>query len=161
MVVMSLTLAKVIGRAIALLLVAAPPSVEAQPTGKVHRVGLLAGGSAAATAFVRTAVVGGLDELGYREGQTLILFERYADGKFERLQELAAELVRLKVDVILTSTTPATLAAKRATPTIPIVVVTSGDLVGADPGEQEPDQTPSGPESAAVSRPGWGSEGVL
>lgn len=131
MVVMSLLLAKVIGSAITLLLVAAPPSAEAQPTGKVHRVGLLAGGSAAATAFVRTAVVEGLDELGYREGQTLILFERYADGHFERLQELAAELVRLKVDVILTSTTPATLAAKRATPTIPIVVVTSGDLVGA------------------------------
>ena len=123
--------AKLIGVAIALLLFAAPPSVEAQPSGKVHRVGFLAGGSAAATAFVRTAIVGGLDELGYREGQTVILFERYADGKFERLQELAAELVRLKVDVILTSTTPATLAAKGATPTIPIVVVTSGDLVGA------------------------------
>ena len=130
-VVMRRALAKLIEAAVALLLVAAPLSVAAQPSGKVHRVGLLAGGSAAATAFVRTAIVGGLDELGYREGQTVILVERYADGKFERLQELAAELVRLKVDVILTSTTPATLAAKGATPTIPIVVVTSGDLVGA------------------------------
>lgn len=124
-------LAKLIGSVIALVLAAAPPSVEAQASGKVHRVGLLAGGSAAATAFVRTAIVEGLHELGYREGQTVILFERYADGTFERLQQLAAELVRLKVDVILTSTTPATLAAKGATPTIPIVVVTSGDLVGS------------------------------
>ena len=130
-VVMRRALTKLIEAAVALLLVAAPLSVAAQPSGKVHRVGLLAGGSAAATAFVRTAIVGGLDELGYREGQTVILVERYADGKFERLQELAAELVRLKVDVILTSTTPATLAAKGATPTIPIVVVTSGDLVRA------------------------------
>jgi putative ABC transport system substrate-binding protein len=130
-VVTRLMLAKLIGSVIALVLVAAPPSVEAQASGKVHRVGLLAGGSAAATAFVRTAIVEGLHELGYREGQTVILFERYADGKFERLPQLAAELVRLKVDVILTSTTPATLAAKGATPTIPIVVVTSGDLVGS------------------------------
>ncbi len=61
----------------------------------------------------------------------MVLVERYADGNFDRLPELAAELVLLKVDVVLTSTTPATLAAKRATSTIPIVVVTSGDLVGS------------------------------
>ena len=108
-----------------------PRFVEAQLDGKVHRVGLLAGGSASATAFVRSAVVEGLHELGYREGQTVILVERYADGKFERLPQLAAELVQLKVDIILTSTTPAALAGKRATATIPIVVVTGGDLVGA------------------------------
>ncbi len=118
-----------IGCLLALLVL--PLAAEAQGTGTVHRVGLLAGSSAAATAFVRAAVVAGLDELGYREGQNLILVERYADGKFERLPELAAELVRLKVDVLLTSTTPATLAAKQATSSIPIVVVTSGDLVGA------------------------------
>ena len=114
-----------------LLLVAAPLSGAAQPAGRIYRVALLAGGSAAATAIVRTAVVAGLDELGYREGRTMTLVERYADGKFERLARLADELVRLKPDVLLTSTTPATLAAKRATSTIPIVVVTSGDLVGA------------------------------
>jgi putative ABC transport system substrate-binding protein len=130
-VVTRLTLLELIGGVVALLLVGAPLSLDAQPSATIHRIGLLAGGSAAATAFVRAAIVGGLDELGYREGQTVVLVERYADGKFERLQELAAELVRLKVDVILTSTTPATLAAKGATPTIPIVVVTSGDLVGA------------------------------
>ena len=121
-----------IGLAVVLALILHGPLVaEAQQAANIHRIGLLAGGSAVATSFVRTAIVGGLDELGYREGQTMILVERYADGKFERLPELAAELVRLQPDVILTSTTPATLAAKGATPTIPIVVVTSGDLVGA------------------------------
>jgi putative ABC transport system substrate-binding protein len=114
-----------------LLLVAARLAVEAQPGGKMHTVGLLAGGTSAGTAFVRMAVVEGLNDLGYREGQTMVLAERYADGEFERLAQLATELVRLNPDVILTSTTPATLAAKRATSTIPIVVVTSGDLVGA------------------------------
>jgi putative ABC transport system substrate-binding protein len=128
---MMLGLTRAAAGAAILLLVAAPLSGQAQPGGKVYRIGLLAGGSAAATAFVRMAVVAGLDELGYREGQTMILAERYADGAFERLAQLAAELAQLKPDVILTSTTPATLAAKRATSTIPIVVVTSGDLVGA------------------------------
>jgi ABC-type uncharacterized transport system substrate-binding protein len=113
-----------------LVLLALPLATEAQ-SGTAHRVALLAGSSAAATAFVRAAVLAGLDELGHHEGQGLILVERYADGRFERLPELAAELVRLNVDVILTSTTPATLAAKQATSSIPIVVVTSGDLVGA------------------------------
>lgn len=89
----------------------APLTAEAQPT--------------------RTAVVEGLRDLGYREGENVTLHERYADGKFERLPALAAELVQLGVEVILTQTTPAALAAKRATSTIPIVVVTSGDLVGA------------------------------
>jgi len=120
-----------LGAGAAILLLVAPLTVAAQPAARVYRVGLLAGGSAAATAFVRMAVMAGLDEFGYREGQTMTLVERYADGRFERLAQLAAELVLLKPDVILTSTTPATLAAKRATSTIPIVVVTSGDLVGA------------------------------
>ena len=131
MVVIRLTLTKLVASAAVLLLLAVPLSVRAQPGARVNRIGLLAGGSAAGTAFVRAAVVAGLDELGYREGQTLVLVERYADGRFERLPELAAELAQLKVDVILTSTTPATLAAQRATSTIPIVVVTGGDLVGA------------------------------
>jgi putative ABC transport system substrate-binding protein len=113
------------------LLVAAPLPAAAESAERVYRVGLLAGGSATATAFVRTAVMAGLDELGYREGQTMTLVERYADGRFERLAQLAAELVLIKPDVILTSTTPATLAAKRATSTVPIVAVTGGDLVGA------------------------------
>jgi putative ABC transport system substrate-binding protein len=126
---MTLTLARLVAATV--LLVAAPLAAEAQPDGRAHRVGLLAGGSAAATASVRAAVVTGLEELGYREGRTVVLVERYAEGKFERLPGLAAELIGSEVEVILTSTTPATLAARRATSTIPIVVVTSGDLVGS------------------------------
>jgi putative ABC transport system substrate-binding protein len=117
--------------ALAVGLLATSAATEAQQPGGSHRLGLLAGGSVAATAFVRAAVLAGLADLGYREGQNVALVERYADGRFERLPELAAELVGLKVDVLLTSTTPATLAAKRATSAIPIVVVTGGDLVGA------------------------------
>ena len=113
-----------------LLLVATSLSAEA-PAGPVPMIGLLAGGSAGATTIVREAVMGGLRDLGYRSGEDFRFVARYADGEFGRLAGLAAELVRLKVDVILTSTTPAALAAKRATTTIPIVVVSSGDLVGA------------------------------
>ena len=115
----------------ALGLLAGPAAAEAQAAAKIYRIGLLAGGSAAATAFVRAAILGGLSELGYREGETVMLAERYANNEFGRLPELAADLVRLNVNLILTSTTPAALAAKAATATIPIVVVTGGDLVGA------------------------------
>jgi putative ABC transport system substrate-binding protein len=119
----------VLGTAVLLSVVTALPA--GAPAGPVPLIGLLAGGSAGATAVVREAMVGGLRDLGYREGESVRFVERYADGEFGRLAGLAAELVRLKVDVILTSTTPAALAAKRATTTIPIVVVSSGDLVGA------------------------------
>ena len=115
----------------ALGLLAGPAAAEAQAAAKIYRIGLLAGGSAAATAFVRAAILGGLSELGYRECETVMLAERYANNEFGRLPELAADLVRLNVNLILTSTTPAALAAKAATATIPIVVVTGGDLVGA------------------------------
>jgi putative ABC transport system substrate-binding protein len=73
----------------------------------------------------------GLRELGYVEGQSLVIEYRSADGREERFQSLAEELVRLKVDLIVTRGTPATRAAKAATATIPIVVATGGDLVGA------------------------------
>jgi putative ABC transport system substrate-binding protein len=128
---MKLTLTWLAASLAVLLLVGARLTIDAQPGGTVYTVGLLAGGSAAATALVRTAVVEGLSDLGYREGETMVLVERYADGTFGRLEQLATELVHRNPNVILTSTTPATLAAKRATSTIPIVVVTSGDLLGA------------------------------
>ena len=70
-------------------------------------------------------------ELGYVEGKNLVIEWRFADGKIERLPDLAAELVRLKVDVIVTAGTPATSAAQKATTTVPIVIANQGDPVGS------------------------------
>jgi putative ABC transport system substrate-binding protein len=72
-----------------------------------------------------------LRDLGYVENKNLIIDFRWAEGKYERLPELAAELVRLNVDVLITYGTPGPLAAQRATKTIPIVMATSGDAIGA------------------------------
>jgi putative ABC transport system substrate-binding protein len=71
----------------------------------------------------------GLRELGYVEGKNLLIESRWAEGNYDRLPDLATELVGLKVDLILTSGTPGTRAAKSATTTIPIIMVTSGDPV--------------------------------
>jgi len=71
----------------------------------------------------------GLRELGYVEGKNLVIESRWADGNYDRLPKLASELVGLKVDLILTSGTPGTRAARSATATIPIIMVTSGDPV--------------------------------
>jgi len=102
----------------------------AQESAKVYRIGLLSLSSAKAVG-PRVALLGPLAELGYREGRNFTLEERYADGDMARLSTLANELVRLRVDVIVAVTTPAALAAKRATSTIPIVIPTSGDAVGS------------------------------
>ncbi|HEX2332204.1 MAG TPA: ABC transporter substrate binding protein [Burkholderiales bacterium] len=71
----------------------------------------------------------GMRELGYTEGKNLVIEARFADGKAERLPELAAELVRAKVDLIVSTGTPANLAARQATAAIPIVMTLSGDPV--------------------------------
>jgi putative ABC transport system substrate-binding protein len=109
----------------------APLAALAQKT-KVHRLGLLSYTSR--QAYVETgrqsALMKGLAELGYVEGKTFVLEERFADGKAERLDALAAELVRMKVDLILSSGTPAHVAAQRATRAIPIVVMSEADPVG-------------------------------
>jgi putative tryptophan/tyrosine transport system substrate-binding protein len=102
--------------------------VEAQPA-KIVRVGFLGPTSAASNASRMDALRAGLRDLGYVEGHNLVSEARWADGAFERLPALAAELVRLNVDVILTAGTPGIRAAKQATTTIPIVMVTSGDPV--------------------------------
>src|SRR5262245_56102284 len=94
----------------------APLAAEAQPATKPYRVGLLAGGSPPSH---RGPVTEALRERGYVEGQNLVIESRHAEGRPESLPTLAGELVRLKVDVIATVTTPATLAAKDATATIP------------------------------------------
>lgn len=110
----------------ALLLLAAPLAAEAQP-GKVVRVGFLASQSVTADAFEPFRK--GLRELGWTEGQNLALEVRSAEGDPGRLPVLAAELVRLPVDVLVASATPASLAAKQATTTVPIVSVYTLDPV--------------------------------
>ncbi len=114
---------------IALALLAAPLAAEAQQPAKVHRIGFLRGTSPQASWF--EAFRQGLRELGYIEGQNIAIEQRYAHGVLDRLPGLAAELVRLKVDVIVVGGTPDAKAAKAATTTIPIVFTLAGDPVGS------------------------------
>jgi putative ABC transport system substrate-binding protein len=105
------------------ILLAVPCAVGAQPAGKIYRIGFLASGSGSGTAHPRALEMfrQGLRELGWVEGRNVVIEYRYAEGQRERLAGLAEELVRLKVDVIAASPTPAALAARSATRTIPIV----------------------------------------
>ena len=110
---------------------AMPLAAEAQQAGKTARIGYLEFGSAApGTPFVE-AFRRGLRELGWIEGQNIAIEVRYAEGRQDRLPAFAADLVRLKVDLIFASTTPAALAAKQATTTIPIVIGFVADPVGS------------------------------
>jgi putative ABC transport system substrate-binding protein len=109
---------------------AAPWASDAQPT-KVPRIGFLSAGSRSdsASQHNRDVFRQGLRDLGYVEGQSIAFEERWADGRYERLPELAAELVRLNVDILVTVATPATRAAQQATRTIPIVMTLVSDPV--------------------------------
>jgi len=103
---------------------------DAQPERKAARVGYLDAGSLAGTPFFEAFRLG-LRELGWVEGRNLVVEARAADGNYERLRDLAAELVRLQVDVIFASSTPAALAAKQATSTLPIVIGRVADPVAS------------------------------
>jgi len=103
---------------------------QAQQPQKVPRIGYLATVSLSAISHRIEAFRQGLRELGYVEGKNIVIEYRYAEGKPDRLPGLAAELVRLKVDIIVTAGSPATRAAKEATNTIPIVMTNEGDPVG-------------------------------
>ena len=118
-----------LGTVLALGLLAAPPVGEGQPARKVYRIGLLINSSASVYAKRTEALRQGLRDLGYGEGTNIVLEYRWSEGKQDRLPELAAELVRGKVDVIVTHSSGG-LAAKRATTTIPIVMATSLDPIG-------------------------------
>ena len=103
-----------------------PLTAHPQQPGKIWRIGLI-------THAYRKFYDGlfeGLRELGYVEGQNIIIERRYAEGNAARFQEFAEEVVRLKADIIIVTTTPAALAAKNATTTIPIVFPTAIDPVG-------------------------------
>ena len=106
-------------------------SVEAQQPPKVPRVGYLLETSPSAGAPLFEAFRQGLRDLGYVEGKNVIIEQRWAEGKRDRLHALAAELVRLNVDVIVTAPTPPALAAQQATRTIPIVVAHMSEPVEA------------------------------
>ncbi len=112
---------------LALSILLAPLAGEAQEPGKIYRIGMLETTSMALNAANLDAFRQGLRELGYVEGRNFMIEYRSADGRRERFPELATELVRLKVDVILTRGTPAVMAAKNATGTIPVVMAASGD----------------------------------
>jgi putative ABC transport system substrate-binding protein len=105
-----------------------PPVVEAQQAAKVARIGYLTPGLPTNRDFLE-GFRRGLRDRGYFEGRNLVIEIRSAEGKFERLPALVAELLALKVDVIVTGGTPATLAAKKATSTVPIVFAAAGDPV--------------------------------
>jgi putative ABC transport system substrate-binding protein len=113
---------------IALLVNAAswPLTAHAQQPGKMWRIGLITHGH---TKFL-DVLFDRLRELGYVEGRNIIIERRYAEGNAARFQEFAEEMVRLKADIIIVTTTPAALAAKNATTTIPIVFPTAIDPVG-------------------------------
>jgi putative ABC transport system substrate-binding protein len=106
--------------------VAWPFAARAQQAGKVYRLGILETVPVAQNAANLDALRHGLRHFGYLEGQNLIIEYRSADGRAERFPELAAELVRLKVDLIVTKGTPAVQAAKEATKTIPVVMAATG-----------------------------------
>jgi putative ABC transport system substrate-binding protein len=106
-------------------------SVEAQQTGKVARIGFLDGGTAAGSADLVKTFLQELSKLGWIEGKNFTIEYRFVEGKPERRPELAADLVRLKVDLIVVTAGTSALAAKKATTTIPIVMTSGGDPVGA------------------------------
>src|SRR5260370_42683239 len=105
-------------------------AARSQSAGKLSRIGYIGAGIRTVTPNPREALLQGLRDLGYVEGQNFVLVDRYADGQQERLPELAAELVRLEVDIIVATTSGSAKAAKDATRTIPIVMTGSGDPIG-------------------------------
>ena len=113
------------------ILLAVAVMVEAQQAGKIFRIGYLDDSTASRIAVRLETFRQELSKLGWIEGKNITIEYRFAEQKNERLPELAAELVRLKVDLIVTSGGTTPLAAKRATTTIPIVMAGGGDPVGA------------------------------
>jgi putative ABC transport system substrate-binding protein len=103
---------------------------EAQQPKKVPRIGFLGNSTAALEANLVGPFREGLRDLGYVEGRNILIEYRLAEGKYERLPALIAELIALKIDVIVTAGTPAALAVKKATTTIPLVMIAVGEPVG-------------------------------
>jgi putative tryptophan/tyrosine transport system substrate-binding protein len=122
---------KIIGIALSAMLFALSVPVKAQQPTKIPRIGYLEPGTASGNAVLLDGFRQELSKLGWIEGKNLTVEYRFAEQKMERLAELAADLVRLKVDLIVVSTGPSARAAKKATTAIPIVMANVGDPVGA------------------------------
>ena len=114
----------------ATMLITLSVTVEAQQSGKIFRIGYLDNSTLAGSAVLVKAFLQELNKLGWIEGKNIAIEYRFAEQKSERLAELAADLVRVKVDLIVVVATPAALAAKSATTTIPVVMLNAGDPVG-------------------------------
>ncbi len=112
-------------------LLAAPPATPAQPLAKVPRIGFLSADVPAGISDLMEAFQQGLRDLGHAEGQNIVIVYRFAHGRYERLPDLAAELVPLKVDAIVAAGTAGVRAAKNATGLIPIVFIDVGDSVAS------------------------------
>jgi ABC-type uncharacterized transport system substrate-binding protein len=117
--------------ALTLALLAAPLATEAQQAGKVYRIAYLGNSTATLESELVAAFRQGLRDLNYVEGQNVAIEYRWAEGRYDRFPALVAEAVQLKVDVIVTAGTPAVLAAKEGTRTIPIVMAAIGDPIAA------------------------------
>jgi len=128
-------------------LLAAPRAAEAQQAAKVPRIGFLGNSTAALEANLVGPFREGLRELGYVEGRNILIEYRWAEGKYERFPALLAELIALKVDVIVTAGTPASLAVRKATTSVPLVMVAVGDPIGVG-------------LVASLARPGGNSTGL-
>jgi putative ABC transport system substrate-binding protein len=109
-------------------LLATVPAARAQQPGKIFRIGYLDASTASGSAVLVEAFRQELSKLGWIEGKNITIEYRFAEQKSERLPELATDLVRLKVDLIVGTAGPPALAAKGATTTIPIVMTNAGDL---------------------------------
>ena len=132
---------------VTLSLLAAPLAAQAQQAGKVYRVGFLGNSTAALEANLVGPFREGLRDLGYVEGRNILIEYRWAEGQYERFPALIAELIALKVDVIVTAGTPASLAVKKAATSIPLVMVAVGDPIGVG-------------LVASLARPGGNSTGL-
>jgi putative ABC transport system substrate-binding protein len=117
---------------LALTLLMMPLASDAEQPAKLYRIGILGATSAAAYAPFISAFREGLHDLGHVEGKDIVIDSRWAEGRYDRLPDLAAELVRLQVDLIVTHGPVASRAAKEATPTIPIVMAVVGDAVASE-----------------------------
>ena len=120
---------KIFSFALCAMLFALYLPAEAQPPGKIFRIGYLDNSSASGNAPLLEAFRQEMHKLGWVDGKNFTFEYRFADGKFDRLPDLAADLVRLKVDLIMASGGQPALAAKGATSTIPIVMANAGDPV--------------------------------